>query len=56
VPVRFAIADAGASYHVPLLVSPWGLFDLPRQLMAEPAKTVRERIEALGRITDEPGD
>jgi 5-hydroxyisourate hydrolase len=23
VPVRFGIADAGASYHVPLLVSPW---------------------------------
>ncbi|MFL5734384.1 MAG: hydroxyisourate hydrolase [Chloroflexia bacterium] len=23
VPVRFAIADAGAHYHVPLLVSPW---------------------------------
>lgn len=24
VPVRFAIADPGAHYHVPLLVSPWG--------------------------------
>ena len=23
VPVRFGIADAGANYHVPLLVSPW---------------------------------
>jgi 5-hydroxyisourate hydrolase len=23
VPVRFAISDAGAKYHVPLLVSPW---------------------------------
>ncbi|WP_421859477.1 hydroxyisourate hydrolase [Oricola sp.] len=23
VPVRFAIADASAGYHVPLLVSPW---------------------------------
>ena len=23
VPVRFGVADAGASYHVPLLVSPW---------------------------------
>ncbi len=23
VPVRFGIADAGARYHVPLLVSPW---------------------------------
>ena len=23
VPVRFAIADARASYHVPLLVTPW---------------------------------
>jgi len=23
VPVRFAIADAGAGYHVPLLCSPW---------------------------------
>jgi 5-hydroxyisourate hydrolase len=23
IPVRFAIADAGASYHVPLLCSPW---------------------------------
>jgi 5-hydroxyisourate hydrolase len=23
VPVRFAIADAAAKYHVPLLVSPW---------------------------------
>jgi 5-hydroxyisourate hydrolase len=23
VPVRFGIDDAGASYHVPLLVSPW---------------------------------
>jgi 5-hydroxyisourate hydrolase len=23
VPVRFAIADASASYHVPLLVTPW---------------------------------
>ena len=23
VPVRFAIADPGASYHVPLLCSPW---------------------------------
>ena len=23
VPVRFGIAEAGASYHVPLLVSPW---------------------------------
>lgn len=23
VPVRFAIADAAAHYHVPLLVSPW---------------------------------
>ena len=23
VPVRFGIADAGASYHVPLLASPW---------------------------------
>jgi 5-hydroxyisourate hydrolase len=24
VPVRFAIADASAHYHVPLLCSPWG--------------------------------
>jgi hydroxyisourate hydrolase len=23
VPIRFAIADPGAHYHVPLLVSPW---------------------------------
>jgi 5-hydroxyisourate hydrolase len=23
VPIRFGIADAGANYHVPLLVSPW---------------------------------
>jgi 5-hydroxyisourate hydrolase len=23
VPVRFTVADAGAHYHVPLLVSPW---------------------------------
>jgi 5-hydroxyisourate hydrolase len=23
VPVQFGIADAGASYHVPLLCSPW---------------------------------
>jgi 5-hydroxyisourate hydrolase len=23
VPIRFAIADAGAAYHVPLLVTPW---------------------------------
>lgn len=23
VPVRFGLADAGAHYHVPLLVSPW---------------------------------
>jgi 5-hydroxyisourate hydrolase len=23
VPVRFGIADAGASYHVPLLCTPW---------------------------------
>jgi len=23
VPVQFGISDAGASYHVPLLVSPW---------------------------------
>jgi 5-hydroxyisourate hydrolase len=23
VPVRFGVADAAASYHVPLLVSPW---------------------------------
>lgn len=23
VPVQFAVADAGAHYHVPLLVSPW---------------------------------
>jgi hydroxyisourate hydrolase len=23
VPVRFGVADAGVSYHVPLLVSPW---------------------------------
>jgi 5-hydroxyisourate hydrolase len=23
VPVRFAVADPGAHYHVPLLVSPW---------------------------------
>jgi 5-hydroxyisourate hydrolase len=23
VPIRFAIADAGAHYHVPLLCSPW---------------------------------
>ena len=23
VPVRFRIADAGASYHVPLVVTPW---------------------------------
>ncbi len=23
VPVRFSIADPGAHYHVPLLVSPW---------------------------------
>jgi 5-hydroxyisourate hydrolase len=23
VPVRFGLADAGASYHVPLLCSPW---------------------------------
>lgn len=22
--VRFGVADAGASYHVPLLLSPWG--------------------------------
>ena len=24
VPIRFAIADVKASYHVPLLVTPWG--------------------------------
>jgi len=24
VPIRFAVADAGAHYHVPLLCSPWG--------------------------------
>lgn len=24
VPIAFGIADAGASYHVPLLVTPWG--------------------------------
>lgn len=24
VPVRFSIADPSASYHVPLLVTPWG--------------------------------
>jgi len=24
VPIRFAVADAGAHYHVPLLVSPFG--------------------------------
>jgi 5-hydroxyisourate hydrolase len=24
VPVRFTIADASTSYHVPLLVTPWG--------------------------------
>lgn len=24
VPIRFSIADAEASYHVPLLVTPWG--------------------------------
>jgi 5-hydroxyisourate hydrolase len=23
VPVRFTVADPGAHYHVPLLVSPW---------------------------------
>jgi 5-hydroxyisourate hydrolase len=23
VPIRFAITDASASYHVPLLVTPW---------------------------------
>ena len=23
VPIRFAVADPGAHYHVPLLVSPW---------------------------------
>src|SRR5579872_5494075 len=23
VPVRFGVADAGAHYHVPLLISPW---------------------------------
>lgn len=23
VPIRFSIADAGAGYHVPLLVTPW---------------------------------
>ena len=23
VPIRFAIADASAGYHVPLLVTPW---------------------------------
>lgn len=23
VPIRFAIADAGSGYHVPLLVTPW---------------------------------
>ena len=23
IPLRFAVADAGAHYHVPLLVSPW---------------------------------
>ena len=23
VPVRFGVADAGAAYHVPLLVAPW---------------------------------
>jgi 5-hydroxyisourate hydrolase len=23
IPIRFTIADAGAKYHVPLLVSPW---------------------------------
>jgi 5-hydroxyisourate hydrolase len=23
VPIRFAISDAGAGYHVPLLVTPW---------------------------------
>ena len=26
VPIRFGIADAGAAYHVPLLVSPWAYF------------------------------
>jgi 5-hydroxyisourate hydrolase len=24
VPIRFAVADAGQHYHVPLLCSPWG--------------------------------
>jgi len=24
VPIRFTVADATASYHVPLLVTPWG--------------------------------
>ena len=24
VPIRFRVADAGARYHVPLLLSPWG--------------------------------
>ncbi|MBC7369692.1 MAG: hydroxyisourate hydrolase [Undibacterium sp.] len=24
VPIRFAVADAEAGYHVPLLVTPWG--------------------------------
>jgi 5-hydroxyisourate hydrolase len=24
VPIRFAITDSSASYHVPLLVTPWG--------------------------------
>ena len=34
IPIRFGISDVESHYHVPLLLSPVRLFDLPRQLGA----------------------
>ena len=57
VPVRFGIPDAKAAYHVPLL-APRGptarIVEADSFSMNQLAKTVMERIDALGKISDEP--
>jgi len=56
VPVRFAIADAAAGYHVPLLVTPWAYSTTAgADAMSEAAQLLVSMLDELGHITDEPG-
>ena len=53
-PVRFAVADPDAHYHVPLLVSPWA-YSTYRGSLTLGAPRVLERCDALARCSEEPG-